>query len=389
MSYFTPYIDETGLHIPTYTDIRDALVDDAKNIFGQDIYIREDSQDYQWVSAVAAYIYDTFQVAQIVYNGRSPSTSIGATLDSIVKLNGIVRKPAQNSTCEVVLSGVAGAPIKNGLVQDINGNLWDLPSDVVLNASGTKTVIATCQVSGAIAADIGDISTIATPTYGWNSVINNVAATVGTNTETDSELRIRQAKSVNKASVSNVSAIKNALSLIDGVTKIAVYENDTNNTVNSMVPHSITAVIEGGSPVIIGKTIINKKSPGCATNGNQGIETADDYGTTCTVNYYRPSYVDIDVTITLRSISTVDSTLQATIKQSVSDYLNGMDIGADLSISALWGVVLATQNIKSPIFSITSLTAGKHGMTQGGTDIVIAPTELLRGQTGYITLNIT
>ena len=47
MSYFPPYVDQTGYHYPTYNDVLAYLVEGAKNIFGQDIYLGSDSQDYQ------------------------------------------------------------------------------------------------------------------------------------------------------------------------------------------------------------------------------------------------------------------------------------------------------------------------------------------------------
>lgn len=53
MAYFSPYIDLTGMHIPTYADIRDELISMMKQIFGQDIYIDVDSQDYQQISIFA------------------------------------------------------------------------------------------------------------------------------------------------------------------------------------------------------------------------------------------------------------------------------------------------------------------------------------------------
>ncbi|WP_455797300.1 hypothetical protein [Clostridium butyricum] len=80
MTYFAPYIDETGFHMPTYIDIRDKQIDDAKNIFGQDIYLGEDSQDYQYICTVAEKIYDAFQVAQQVYNNRALIQRLGPDL---------------------------------------------------------------------------------------------------------------------------------------------------------------------------------------------------------------------------------------------------------------------------------------------------------------------
>lgn len=58
MAYFAPYIDDAGLHIPTYQDIKDDLVTEAKKIFGEDIYLENDSMDYEYISAIALKMYD-------------------------------------------------------------------------------------------------------------------------------------------------------------------------------------------------------------------------------------------------------------------------------------------------------------------------------------------
>ena len=102
MAYFAPYIDATGMHIPTYTDIRDDLISKMKEIFGNDIYIDEDSQDYQQISIFAKKIFDTNALALLVYNNRTVNTAIGVGLDNLCAIAGIVRKAATYSTTNVI-----------------------------------------------------------------------------------------------------------------------------------------------------------------------------------------------------------------------------------------------------------------------------------------------
>lgn len=101
MAYFKPYIDASGYHYPTYNDIRDDMIDHFRQIYGQDIYLGNDSQDYQMISIFALKIYDTFQAVELDYNNRSPKTAIGTALDGLVKINGLTRKKASYSTVQV------------------------------------------------------------------------------------------------------------------------------------------------------------------------------------------------------------------------------------------------------------------------------------------------
>jgi len=391
MAYFSPYIDETGLHLPTYSDIRDQLISDAKNIFGQDIYLEIDSQDYQWISSVAEKIYDSFQLLQQVYNSRSPQTSVGVALDSMVKLNGLSRKSGTPSTCLVTITGTAGTIINNGAVADINYNKWNLPTSVTIPVGGIIDVTATCQTEGTIVANIGDITTITTPTYATTSVYNLVAAVVGTNQETDSELRARQSVSTSILSKTLLEGTKATLLAVSNVTRLAVYENDTNSTDSDGLPaHSITCVVEGGTDTDVATAIYLNKGIGAYTNGDQEITITDSFGQDTVIRFYRPTYKSIDVVVNVKALTGYTTDITAQIKQNLVDYLNGMQIGDNLSISSLWGISLtAMPDLKTPMFSITSLTAGLHGGSQGTSDIVISYKEVTQGVLANITVNVT
>ena len=146
MSYFNPYIDKSGLHIPTYNDILDDMIEGMKKIYGSDIYLENDSADYQFLSILALKISDSYQAIQYAYNSRSPSTAVGAALDSVVKLNGIARKKAGYSTCELVLSGIPFTEIKNGSVMDKTNVVWKLPSSVVIGSDGTVKTLSLIHI---------------------------------------------------------------------------------------------------------------------------------------------------------------------------------------------------------------------------------------------------
>ena len=389
MPYFAPYIDAQGLHIPTYRDIVEDLIQNAKAIFGQDIYLGIDSQDYQWISVVADKINDSFQLLEMVYNGRSPSTSAGSALDGIVKINGITRKSASYSTCVVTLIGSAGAAISNGVVQDKGGYLWDFPENVTIGLAGSVNVNATCQTIGAVQANIGEINSIFTPTLGWTSVSNSVAATMGTNIETDSELRSRQAISMSRPSRTVLEGTKGAIASVANVTRFIVYENDT-NLANSMghPAHSITAVVEGGLDVDIAKVIFDKKGPGCFTNGPVVVGVVDSFGQNTPIGFFRPTYVDIDVVLNVKQLAGYTTETTSAINAGVVAALNSKLMGDDLSISTLWAGSLSAMSAK-PIYSITSITFAKHGQALGVADIVILFNEVVRGDLSYITVNLS
>lgn len=390
MAYFTPYIDETGFHIPSYTDIRDELIYQAKQIFGQDIYLGNDSQDYQLISVFANKLYDAYLTCQAVYNSRGPSTAVGTGLDVIVGVNGIRRLKSTASKATVVLTGTPGTLITNGVVSDAGGNQWVLLSPVTIGSNGIVTTVATCQAPGPIEAAANTITGIVTPTLGWTSVTNPEPAIPGRHTETDPQLRARQAISTANPSRTVLEGIKGGIAAISGVTRYEVYENDTDEE-NEMrhPPHSITAVVEGGADEDIAQTLFNRKTPGCNTNGTTIVTVTDKYGEHTPIRFFRPTYVDIDVVVSVKRLTGYTTQTAGDITEYVAEFINSLQIGSSLAISSLWGAALQANRVPTnPYFSIVSLTAARAGEPQGTTDIALLFNEAARCSPENVTVNI-
>ena len=389
--YFQPFTDSSGIHIPTYSDIRDHLIAQARTIFGNDIYLEVDSQDYQLISVFADKCYDAMQAAVLAYNNRSPVTAIGTGLDSLVKLNGLVRKTSVYSTATVTITGTVGTVINNGVVADLGNKYWNLPATVTIPIGGSISVTATCQVSGVVVASIGDISKIVTPTYGWASVTNAAAATAGSAVELDSELRARQAISTSQASQTRLEGTKGAILAVSGVTRFVVYENDTNATnSDGVTAHAICAVVEGGTDAAVANAIYENKGVGGGTFGSTTVAVTDAYGGTSNIKLTRPTYKDIDVVVNVKGLTGYTTDITALIKSQLVSYLNSLKIGEDIRGSSLWGTALtAMPDLRSPMFSITGVTFCLHSGTPATTDVVIAYNEVSRGNTSYITVNVT
>jgi hypothetical protein len=91
-------------------------------------------------------------------------------------------------------------------------------------------------------------------------------------------------------------------------------------------------------------------------------------------------YKDIFVTVKIKALYGYTVELGEKIKQNIAEYLNGLRIGDDLSISAIWGVALyAMQDLKTPSFSITEVKAGTESENQKAEDIEILFQEVTRG----------
>lgn len=372
MAYFAPYIDDAGLHVPTYADIRDDLIDDFKKIYGDDLYLGNDSQDYQMISAFALKTYDTIQLLQIVYNNQSVKTAVGTGLSSRVKLNGLRRKTASYSTCVLTLTGVPGTTIAAGIVEDTQGRKWRLPENAKF-VDETLEITATCQDIGAVEAPVGTIAKISNPQYGWLTVTNKVPAVKGRPIETDEELRRRQAISPALPSRNMTNSTIAGIATIAGVTRYKVYENDTNTTDENGVPsHSIAAVVEGGLDGAIAEQIYLRKGPGCGTHGTTTSIYINSDGLKNEIRFFRPIYQDVAVKITIKKYTTYTTAVEQDIKRNIAAYIERLGIGANVTTTGvLTAIAAAVDDALQPSFALQSVQIGRADGVLGIADVDI------------------
>ncbi|WP_400248299.1 baseplate J/gp47 family protein [Klebsiella michiganensis] len=326
-----------GITAPDYQTVLDTITGYFQQIYGSDAYIDPDSKDGQMVALVALAIHDANNTAISVYRSFSPATALGDALTSNVKINGITRRAATNSTVDLLLTGTVGTTITNGSVRDSNSVIWNLPATVVIGTDGTVVATATCASTGAVAALAGSITTINTPTRGWVSVTNPLAATVGVAAETDAQLRVRQSQSVALASLTPFDAVDGAIANVEGVTRHKLFENDTETTdANGLPAHSISAIVEGGDATEIAKTIRSTKGQGVSTYGTTAVLVTDKYGNPYTIRFSRPVDVPVYVSITLKALTGYSSEVGDEIKAAVAAYINSLAIGDSVLLSRVY-----------------------------------------------------
>ena len=91
MSYFAPYIDDSGLHMPTYEDRLEDLVESYRSIFGVESELSASVPDYQLLSVFAKALDDVSALCLQAYNSRNPQYAAGAALDLLLPQYGITR----------------------------------------------------------------------------------------------------------------------------------------------------------------------------------------------------------------------------------------------------------------------------------------------------------
>ena len=95
MAYFAPYIDGTGIHMPTYEDRLAELTEAYKSIFGVESELSASVPDYQLLSVFAKALDDVSALVLQAYNSRNPFYATGAALDLLLPQYGLTRSAGE------------------------------------------------------------------------------------------------------------------------------------------------------------------------------------------------------------------------------------------------------------------------------------------------------
>lgn len=382
-------VDETGIHLPAYDDVLTALQADYRGIYGADTVLDPDTQDGQLLAIFALAIHDAQTSAVAVFNAFSPSTAQGAGLSSVVKINGIARNIASYSSADLTLVGQAGTTITGGLASDASGVQWALPASVTIPPAAEIIVTATATTKGAVQAGAGAINTIATPTRGWQSVTNVLAAVAGAPIERDATLRQRQRVSTAIPSNTVLEGTIGSVATLAGVTRYAAYENDTNVTdVNGIPSHSIALIVEGGDAQEIANTIARKKTPGTGTYGSTSEIVIDAYGIAHTVSFSRPVNIPVTVAVTVKAFAGYTASIETQLRQAIVDYVNGLKIGDDVYRTRLFVPATLSNSASGSVYEVTNLLIARDAGSPGTPDITIAFNEAAQSALGLVSVTV-
>jgi uncharacterized phage protein gp47/JayE len=333
------------------------------------------------IDIFAYALAETAQSIAAAYHSFGVNSAVGVGLSRMVKINGIQRRTATKSTVDVRIVGEAGTTIRNGIVEDGFKNKWDLPPSVTIPQAGETTVTATAREYGDIRILEGDLTGIATPTRGWQSVENVAASSPGVPVESDFDLRARQRYSTALPSITVNDGILGAVLNVFGVTKAMLYENNTDEPdENGIPPHSICAVAEGGDVNEVAEAIRAHKSPGTGTFGDISVEVTDALGIRGIVRFMRPEIADVSVRVTITITPRYDAESAVTIARNLAGWSDGLKIGEPLLINRLYAPIFSGDTSSyAPTYNVSLLEVSTDGgETWSGANVSVAFNELAR-----------
>lgn len=271
-------LTQAGLAVESLPNLVQFLILCMQTIYGVDINVDSNSPDGQLLNIFAQCDADQLEIILDAYNAMAPSTSYGARLDQLVALNGIARKQGTFTQAQVVVTitqaqtvpGLDQTVVPAFAVTDSAGNQYQLITSYVAGSPGTPTLTFQAVTLGQVQTSPNTITNISTPTIGITAVNNPSTAgdIIGTNEETDAQLKVRQAQAFNLAATGPSDSMESALRNIADVVDAIVVENNTGGTVNTIPPYSVWPIVNGGTAAEIAAAIYAKKSPGTPMKGS-------------------------------------------------------------------------------------------------------------------------
>lgn len=382
-------VTTTGFVAKTIADVRSALNAGYRSVFGLAVNVDLRSRNGQMIGLFAEQLVEAWQLAEAIVNALNPRTATGLLLDFLCALTGTIRRAAFPSAVRLTLTGTPTTLVLTGKRAQVNGTStkFQLIADATIAAasdwlattgyaehayarnggniyqvttpglsagsggpSGTGSSIpdgsvvwtfvgvgtgyvevdAEATENGRLQGYSRSITIIDTPVAGWSGVSNRLDADPGALLETDGELRRRREQELGAQGSSPLPGIRAAVLGVTDVTTCTVYENNTDNTVGGIPPHSFECIIEGGDDTEIAQALFDSAAGGIPPFGSTVEVITDTEGNDHNIGFSRPELVDayVEVTATIGGEYPADGEDQ--VKQAIVAAGDALLLGRDI-----------------------------------------------------------
>lgn len=436
-------IDTSGFDRMTQPEILAEIVEDERAEISASLNTASDTVVGQINGITSDNIASAWELAEACYNALNPDAAEGTALDNLCALTGTTRLPATYATASVICVGTAATVVDADKQIELNDYGWSLDAAATIAAAtawapatayvvgdlrmnDTPSKIYRCVTAGTSAGAGGPTGTtdgiadntavwnylaagtgvvtaaftadetgtgpsgnteneadIVTAVSGWAAAFFASDSTDGTAQELDSALRIRREQLLAEAGNATESAVLADVLAVADVTSAAIFVNDGDTVDADGVPaHGFEVVVLGGDDDEIAQAIWDSKSAGIEAHGDDSGTATDSASNSQTVEFTRPTEVDIylDYTVTTDSDFPVDGDTQ--IKNALTTWGNALGVGQDVVYAELWGVILGIAGVTD----VTLLEIGTAPAPAGTVNIAITDRQISAWDSADITV---
>ncbi len=358
-------LSPSGLSTQTQQDIVDELVAKLRATFGTNLNTSTSSIMGQLVNIVAELRSVDQQTLLAVYRSFDPNSAQGVALDRLATLTGSVRKGAQPSVVQGVLTFSAPASVVDGdLIENLdNSTQWEaVGGPYTAVGPFPETIPATFQ-----SVDDGPILANANTNWGAVTVIAGLDgfanpvddAALGRLQESDPDFRQRRQIELFSQNIGGLAAIRAVVSKVEGVETVRVYHNPTIQPVDSQgIPFKAFNVVVETQPQpppaalqqSIAEAIFSATGAGGEPFGTDyNLLVPDEEGNPQPVGFDLIDQVTVTIEITINTIGTeqvISNNIADVVADAVLDRARESfsDIGRNQLGFEYVGIVFDLQN---------------------------------------------
>ncbi|MEM2726669.1 MAG: baseplate J/gp47 family protein [Archaeoglobaceae archaeon] len=371
-------VTESGFIPKPFSVILDELKMFAKQQFGEDIDLTENSRLLRFLEIVAKREDELWQLAEDVYYSAFIDYATGNSLDNVAALLGFTRRPAIKATGFVNFTRNSPATediiIPQGTIVATQDDIQFRTTQVAILKQGETTVeyvpIEAVEAGAKANVAAGTITKLVSVVGGIDSVTNPLPTEGGKDAESDAEFRWRIKITLRSKGKATLDAILSAVRAVEGVRSAKIIENDGDSEQNGLPPHSFKIIVHGGEDDKIAQAIFDAKPAGIKAWGDIAVTAYDIDGKPYVVRFSRPTTVDIYV----RAEVTVSGEVNTTdVKKAVMDYINNLEIGQDVIVSKIIAAVLSVKNVEdcSVLVGTSYPPSSSNNISIGETEVAV------------------
>ena len=340
-------ITEKGFIVPTIDEIYTRKLNDFKSV-KPDLRETDSNIIIAWLRFDSAEEYDSYLQALSAFNQLSVYTATGSNLNAITSHLGMSWNKAKKAVGKIIVAAEIGTQIPQAWGVETKSGV----KFVTLNTSNIRTTERETEIE-VIALNAGTDGNVSAGAIteqteiltGVISVNNKLNTLGGKDLETDTELRERYLKRLDRKSSFTTDGIKNYILQNTNVQKCQVIENDTDDfDSDGRLAHSYECICYGDTNDNILKALYEYKIAGIRTVG----DITKNFGE-ITVGFTRPIEKTVFLRVEIQGIKEVwKDDFKKTIKDIYLKYIDEVEPNSTIYLYKLIGEIYKnTSGIKT------------------------------------------
>ena len=357
-------LNDNGFQRPSYQELLAIQNELSKRFFGEDIDTSETTFLGKLNRLQVYLLAQIYEELETTYYARFPNTASGLSLDRLMVFAGISRNSALAARHNIKFTGTPDYEIEPGtLVKTENNVTFYTMKPIALDSSGEGVGLVECTERGKVGNIVlGSINQIVNPNFHISSVVDTGIKRLGTETESDYELRNRFKDAIAGVGSGTAEAIRGAVMKVDNVNGIIIVENDTMEEDSDGRPaKSFECFINcpDEEDQNVAEAIFSRKPVGIKSYGNTTKTVIDSGGFSHEISFTHVIEVELTLNIEIETDKYYTNSGANEIKTNISQYIASFVNGQDVILSSLYGEIYKVSGVKN----VTSLTV--EGATDG------------------------